>query len=88
MEHLHILHYDMAGSHPYLGDTSGRATEHGRAERSRAAAVTILGASGGAILTDAHISVAEILQTGHKSTCGDRAVVQADQDDGGIEEIG
>ena len=59
----------------YLGDTGGRATEHRRADRSRASAIAILGASGRAVLTDAHISVAEILQAGHESTRSDCPVV-------------
>jgi len=60
-EHLHIFHHDMARRYLYLGDTSGGATKHRRANRPGATRIAIPGASGAAILTHAHISVAEIL---------------------------
>ena len=61
--------------------------EHWHANRPWPTPFTILGVSGAIILTDAHISVTEVLQTYHKSTCGDRSAVQHDQDDGGFEKV-
>ena len=72
--HLHIFHHDMARRYLYLGDTSGGAAKHRGADRSGATPIAIPGASGGPILTHAHIPVAEILQADYKSTRSDRAV--------------
>ena len=77
-EDLHVFHHDVARRYLYLGDTSGGAAEHRRANRPRATPIAIPGASGGAILTHAYISVAEILQADHKSTRSDRPVAQHD----------
>jgi len=77
-EDLHIFHHDMACCYLYLRDTSGGTTEHRRADRSRTTRVAIPGASCGGILTNAHIPVAEILQTDHESTRSDCPVVKPD----------
>jgi len=77
----------MARRNPNLRETSGRTAKHRRGDRSRPTPFAILGVPGTVLPADAHISVAEVLQTYHKSTSGDRSAVQRDQDDGGVEEV-